>query len=172
MAWGVILSSVLLLILFTDGSAVRELRLLFQAITKAACHLYLVLFKLRSAVLHLFKILSLVRHSEQFYGTLVSLHFLEFICVLCQTIPDGLGVIISLVESFCCTLLMVVHIIVSILRLVQKAVIRFDVTGEGSNWEKGQRTERELENKQNAQVVENITLYYHNPATAFRLKVH
>ncbi|CAL8235947.1 unnamed protein product, partial [Arctogadus glacialis] len=45
--------ALLWLLCFIDGNVVHELRLLFQALTKATCHLYLAILQLRRAASHI-----------------------------------------------------------------------------------------------------------------------
>ncbi|KAE8286941.1 hypothetical protein D5F01_LYC14898 [Larimichthys crocea] len=102
---------------FIDGNAVLELRLLFHALTKAACHLYLALLPLRRAATHFADCARYLishaqqtssphhhhgyQHQSQPLARKGTLHFLEGMCVVCETLPNLMGAALSVGAAFC-----------------------------------------------------------------------
>ncbi|XP_010881362.1 uncharacterized protein LOC105017986 isoform X1 [Esox lucius] len=151
------------------GNAVLELRLLFHALTKAACHLYLAVLPLRRAALQLARfVCHLANHGPASAGRASPL-LLEGVCVVCEATPDLLGAGLSLCAVLCHILQGALFLLAATLRSVQDSVLA-QVDGERERWEKERQRARQLEKRQNARVVEYLSVC-EDPASSLRLKV-
>ncbi|XP_010881363.1 uncharacterized protein LOC105017986 isoform X2 [Esox lucius] len=169
--WTTLAASIALLWLlcYIDGNAVLELRLLFHALTKAACHLYLAVLPLRRAALQLARfVCHLANHGPASAGRASPL-LLEGVCVVCEATPDLLGAGLSLCAVLCHILQGALFLLAATLRSVQDSVLA-QVDGERERWEKERQRARQLEKRQNARVVEYLSVC-EDPASSLRLKV-
>ncbi|KAK0142661.1 hypothetical protein N1851_019407 [Merluccius polli] len=187
--------ALLWLLCFIDGHAVLELRLLFHALTKAACHLYLALLPLRRAASHFGdSVRYLVNHAQHQHqhqhphqqpppplslsqgysqhdhhqhqhhhppparkGTL---HFIEAMCVVCETVPN----------LMCAGAQGGFYVLAATLRVIQ-ANLFSQVNGEKERWDKERHRAKESEKKMNSKVLEYISVFCQDPVTALRIKV-
>ncbi|XP_061667415.1 uncharacterized protein LOC133496185 isoform X1 [Syngnathoides biaculeatus] len=120
---------------FIDGNAVLELRLLFHALTKAACHLYLALLPLRRAAVHFSDcarhLLAGAQrqdvapptypqpHGAPPVGRACTLHLLEGACVLCETMPNLMAAVLSVGAALCHGLQGAAYVLAATLRAIQ-----------------------------------------------------
>ncbi|KAM6905892.1 uncharacterized protein PEZ65_017225 [Lycodopsis pacificus] len=189
MDWWTSLAAIIALLwifCFIDSNAVLELRLLFHALTKAACHLYLALLPLRRAVTHFADCARyLVNHAQQtpapqggssLYhqgqppakkGTL---HFLEGVCVVCETVPNLMGAALSLGAAFCHMLQGGFYVLAATLRTIQVNLFS-QMNGEKDRWDKERHRAKEGEKKLNSRVLEYISVFCQDPVSALRIKV-
>lgn len=168
---------------FIDGNAVLELRLLFHALTKAACHLYLALLPLRRAATHFTDCARyLINHAQQnqshhgyvHLGTPLAkkgtLHFLEGMCVVCETAPNLMGAAISLGSAFCHMMQGGFYVLAATLRTIQLNLFS-QMNGEKERWDKERTRAKESEKKLNSKVLEYISVFCQDPVSALRIKV-
>ncbi|TNN27210.1 hypothetical protein EYF80_062647 [Liparis tanakae] len=175
---------------FIDGHAVLELRLLFHALTKAACHLYLALLPLRRAVTHFADCArSLVSHAQQqtppppggsslllqhhhqpSSAKKATLHFLEGMCVVCETVPNLMGAALSLGAALCHMLQGGFFVLAATLRTIQVNLFS-QMNGERDRWDKERHRAKEGEKKLNSRVLEYISVFCQDPVSALRIKV-
>nr|XP_020479299.1 uncharacterized protein LOC109973821 isoform X2 [Monopterus albus]XP_020479300.1 uncharacterized protein LOC109973821 isoform X2 [Monopterus albus] len=171
------------IVCFIDGNAVLELRLLFHALTKAACHLYLALLPLRRAVIHFAECARyLINHAQQTpsaHGYLHQvqplarkgmLHLLEGMCVMCETVPNLLGAALSVGAAFCHLLQGGFYTLAATLRTIQINLLS-QMNGEKEKWDKEQHRAKETEKKLNSKVLEYISVFCQDPVSALRIKV-
>ncbi|KAK9531672.1 hypothetical protein VZT92_011082 [Zoarces viviparus] len=190
MDWWTSLAAIIALLwifCFIDGNAVLELRLLFHALTKAACHLYLALLPLRRAVAHFADCARyLVNHAQQTpapHGGSSSLshqgqppakkgtlHFLEGVCVVCETVPNLMGAALSLGAAFCHMLQGGFYVLAATLRTIQVNLFS-QMNGEKDRWDKERHRAKEGEKKLNSRVLEYISVFCQDPVSALRIKV-
>lgn len=161
-----------------------ELRLLFHALTKAACHLYLALLPLRRAAAHFtdgarYLIQHAKYHQSQqdyptFHGTPLvkkgSLHFLEGMCVVCETVPNLMGAAVSLGSAFCHMMQGGFYVLAATLRTIQLNLFS-QMNGEKDRWDKERTRAKESEKKHNSKVLEYISVFCQDPVSALRIKV-
>ncbi|KAM3602953.1 uncharacterized protein V6R79_013994 [Siganus canaliculatus] len=169
---------------FIDGNAVLELRLLFHALTKAACHLYLALLPLRRAATHFADgVRYLINHAQQPsptpHGYLHqsqplarkgTLHFLEGMCVVCETVPNLMGAGLSVGAAFCHVMQGGFYILAATLRTIQMNLFS-QMNGEKDRWDKERHRAKESEKKLNSKVLEYISVFCQDPVSALRIKV-
>lgn len=185
--WTSIAASIALLWIFCfiDGNAVLELRLLFHALTKAACHLYLALLPLRRAAQHFADCVRyLVSHAQQApspqgylhhqiqppLGKKGTLHLLEGMCVVCETVPNLLGAALSVGDAFCHMLQGGCYVLAATLRTIQINLFS-QMNGEKDRWDKERHRAKEGEKKMNSKVLEYISVFCQDPVSALRIKV-
>lgn len=160
-----------------------ELRLLFHALTKAACHLYLALLPLRRAVTHFADcVRHLINHAQQvpsLYGYQHqnqplawkgTLHFLEGVCVVCETVPNLMGAALSLGAAFCHVMQGGFYVLAATLRTIQINIFS-QMNGEKDRWDRERHRAKESEKKLNSRVVEYISVFCQDPVSALRIKV-
>lgn len=160
-----------------------ELRLLFHALTKAACHLYLALLPLRRAANHFTDCVRyLVNHAQQNQSHPVylqqgpplakkgTLHFLEGMCVVCETVPNLMGAALSLGAAFCHMMQGGFYVLASTLRTIQLNLFS-QMNGERERWDKERTRAKESEKKLNSKVLEYISVFCQDPVSALRIKV-
>ena len=114
--------SLTLLPSLSPGQAVQELRLLFKALTKLAGHLYLVLLPLGQVVRHFTDcVVSCISHREKPWPArrTVMLHFIEAMCVLCETILNVMCAALNLGEALCHGIQVGCYVLAAMLRSVQ-----------------------------------------------------
>ncbi|KAM8831778.1 uncharacterized protein AB9W97_003210 [Spinachia spinachia] len=169
---------------FIDGNAVLELRLLFHALTKAACHLYLALLPLRRAVTHFAdSARHLLHHAQQTpaaHGGSAhqaqpmakkgTLHFLEGVCVVCETVPNLMGAALSVGAAFCHMLQGGFYVLAATLRTIQVNLFS-QMNGEKDRWDKERHRAKEGEKRLNSRVLEYISVFCQDPVSALRIKV-
>ena len=140
-----------------------ELRLLFHALTKAACHLYLALLPLRRACAHFADSARyLLNHAQQTpspHGGYLhqgqplarkgTLHFLEGMCVVCETVPNLMGAALSLGGAFCHMLQGGFYVLAATLRTIQVNLFS-QMNGEKDRWDKERHRAKEGEKKLNS----------------------
>ncbi|KAL6095706.1 uncharacterized protein ACO6RY_09575 [Pungitius sinensis] len=187
MDWFTYLAAIIALLwifCFIDGNAVLELRLLFHALTKAACHLYLALLPLRRAVAHFADCARhLLNHAQQSpaaHGGSAhqaqpmakkgTLHFLEGVCVVCETVPNLMGAALSLGAAFCHMLQGGFYVLAATLRTIQVNLFS-QMNGEKDRWDKERHRAKEGEKKLNSRVLEYISVFCQDPVSALRIKV-
>ncbi|KAK2890250.1 hypothetical protein Q8A73_018550 [Channa argus] len=186
--WTSVTASIALLWIFCfiDGNAVLELRLLFHALTKAACHLYLALLPLRRALTHFADCARyLVNHAQQAQQTTTHhgnvhpgqplvkkgmLHFLEGICVVCETVPNLMGAALSVGAAFCHMLQGAFYVLAATLRTIQINLFS-QMNGERERWDRERHRAKESEKKLNSKVLEYISVFCQDPVSALRIKV-
>ena len=132
--------------------------------------MYLALLPLRRAGLHLVKSVKHFVDPETTPAKKGSLHFLEGLCVVFETIPDLLGVGLGLCAALCHGLQGALFLLASTLRAIQVNLFA-QVNGEKDRWEKERNRAREEEKRQNQKVVEYMTVFCQDPVTSLRLKV-
>ncbi|KAF0023337.1 hypothetical protein F2P81_023967 [Scophthalmus maximus] len=167
----------------SKGNAVLELRLLFHALTKAACHLYLALLPLRRAATHFADCARyLVNHAHQTptphgylhqgqpLGKKGTLHFLEGMCVVCETVPNLMGATLSLGAAFCHMMQGGFFILAATLRTIQVNLFS-QMNGERERWDKERLRAKDCEKKLNSKVLEYISVFCQDPVSALRIKV-
>lgn len=175
--------ALLWIVCFIDGNAVLELRLLFHALTKAACHLYLALLPLRRAASHFADgsryLIHHAKHnqSQQDYwqhctplAKKGSLHFLEGMCVVCETLPNLMGAALSLGSAFCHMMQGGFYVLAATLRTIQLNLFS-QMNGEKERWDKERTRAKESEKKHNSKVLEYISVFCQDPVSALRIKV-
>ncbi|KAK7906908.1 hypothetical protein WMY93_015520 [Mugilogobius chulae] len=169
---------------FIDGNAVLELRLLFHALTKAACHLYLALLPLRRAATHFYDCARYLIHHAQHnqshpheylhHGKPLAkkgtLHFLEGMCVVCETVPNLMGAALSLGSAFCHMMQGGFYVLAATLRTIQLNLFS-QMNGEKERWDKDRVRAKESEKKLNSKVLEYISVFCQDPVSALRIKV-
>ncbi|CAL9692303.1 unnamed protein product [Knipowitschia caucasica] len=169
---------------FIDGNAVLELRLLFHALTKAVCHLYLALLPLRRAATHFYDCARYWYHHAQHHKAhpqeyvhhgkpLVkkgTLHFLEGVCVVCETVPNLMAAGLSLGSAFCHMMQGAFHVLAATLRTIQLNLFS-QMNGERERWDKDRVRAKEGEKKLNSKVLEYISVFCQDPVSALRIKV-
>ncbi|CAN9507365.1 unnamed protein product [Ophioblennius macclurei] len=199
--WTSLAASIALLWIFCfiDGNAVLELRLLFHALTKAACHLYLALLPLRRAAAHFADCARhLFSHAQQRHqqqqqqhqhqhqqqlapahgylpqgqplGKKGTLHLLEGMCVVCETVPNLLGAALSVADAFCHMLQGACYVLAATLRTIQVNLFS-QMNGEKERWDKERHRAKEGEKKMNSKVLEYISVFCQDPVSALRIKV-
>ncbi|XP_021175277.2 uncharacterized protein LOC105930512 [Fundulus heteroclitus] len=193
--WTSLAASIALLWIFCfiDGNAVLELRLLFHALTKAACHLYLALLPLRRAATHFadcaryllghvqqspslqhgFLHMGQQQHQQQQQQPLArkgTLHFLEGMCVVCETVPNLMGAALSVGAAFCHMLQGGFYLLAATLRTIQINLFS-QMNGEKERWDKERVRVKESEKKMNSKVLEYISVFCQDPVSALRIKV-
>lgn len=169
--------------LLSPGNAVLELRLLFHAMTKAACHLYLALLPLRRAAVHFTDCAKYLINSAQQtpsphdylhqshpLGRTGTLHFLEGMCVVCETVPNLMGAALSVGAAFCHMLQGSFYILAATLRTIQVNLFS-QMNGEKERWDKERHRAKESEKKLNSKVLEYISVFCQDPVSALRIKV-
>lgn len=166
-----------------------ELRLLFHALTKAACHLYLALLPLRRAAAHFADCARyFFNHAQQqqlpphtlpvhgYYpqsqplarkGTL---HFLEGMCVVCETVPNLMGAALGVGAAFCHMMQGAFYVLAATLRTIQINLFS-QMNGEKDRWDKERHRAKESEKKLNSKVLEYISVFCQDPVSALRIKV-
>lgn len=168
-----------------------ELRLLFHALTKAACHLYLALLPLRRAAVHFADCgRYLMSHAQQQQQSLASthhhpphhhyqgpplakkgtLHLLEGLCVVCETVPNLMGAALSMGAAFCHMAQGGFYVLAATLRTIQVNLFS-QMNGEKDRWDKERLRARESEKKSNSKVLEYISVFCQDPVSALRIKV-
>ncbi|XP_071392729.1 uncharacterized protein [Centroberyx affinis] len=165
------------------GNAVLELRLVFHALTKAACHLYLALLPLRRAASHFTDCARhLINHAQQTpspHGYLHqgqplakkgTLHLLEGMCVVCETVPNLMGAALSVGAAFCHMMQGGFYVLAATLRTIQINLFS-QMNGEKERWDKERHRAKENEKKLNSKVVEYVSVFCQDPVTALRIKV-
>lgn len=194
--WLVAIIALLWIFCFIDGNAVLELRLLFHALTKAACHLYLALLPLRRAAVHFADCARyLMSHAQQQQQQQQSpaslqqqhhpphhhhqgpplakkgtLHLLEGLCVVCETVPNLMGAALSLGAAFCHVAQGGFYVLAATLRTIQVNLFS-QMNGERDRWDKERLRARESEKKLNSKVLEYISVFCQDPVSALRIKV-
>lgn len=197
--WTSLAASIALLWIFCfiDGNAVLELRLLFHALTKAACHLYLALLPLRRAAVHFVDCARyLANHAQQApipqggyhhqgqppipqggyphqgqpLAKKGTLHLLEGMCVVCETVPNLLGAALSVADAFCHMLQGGCYVLAATLRTIQINLFS-QMNGEKERWDKERHRAKEGEKKLNSKVLEYISVFCQDPVSALRIKV-
>ncbi|KAK5853071.1 hypothetical protein PBY51_006893 [Eleginops maclovinus] len=180
------ITALLWIFCFIDGNAVLELRLLFHALTKAACHLYLALLPLRRAATHFADCLrymvnnfqqpppsphgvGLLQHGQPL-GRKGTLHFLEGMCVVCETVPNLMGAALSVGAAFCHMLQGGFYVLAATLRTIQVNLFS-QMNGEKDRWDKERHRAKEGEKKLNSRVLEYISVFCQDPVSALRIKV-
>lgn len=169
--------------LLSAGNAVLELRLLFHALTKAACHLYLALLPLRRAATHFADCARyLVNHAQrapspqgypiqsQPLARKGTLHFLEGMCVVCETVPNLMGAALSVGAAFCHMIQGGFYVLAATLRTIQMNLFS-QMNGEKDRWDKERHRAKESEKKLNSKVLEYISVFCQDPVSALRIKV-
>ncbi|KAI9522534.1 hypothetical protein NQZ68_034886 [Dissostichus eleginoides] len=180
------ITALLWILCFIDGNAVLELRLLFHALTKAACHLYLALLPLRRAATHFadcarYMVNHIQRptpspldvgllHHGQPLGRKGTLHFLEGMCVVCETIPNLMGAGLSVGSAFCHMLQGGFYVLAATLHTIQVNLFS-QMNGEKDRWDKERHRAKEGEKKLNSRVLEYISVFCQDPVSALRIKV-
>lgn len=160
-----------------------ELRLLFHALTKAACHLYLALLPLRRAATHFYDSARYwVNHAQQGpsppgylhqsepLARKGTLHFLEGMCVVCETVPNMTGAALSVGAAFCHMLQGGFYILAATLRTIQINLFS-QMNGEKERWDKERLRAKEGEKRLNSKVLEYISVFCQDPVSALRIKV-
>lgn len=160
-----------------------ELRLLFHALTKAACHLYLALLPLRRAATHFVDCARyLINHAQQApsphgyhhqsqpFARKGTLHFLEGMCVVCETVPNLLGAALSVGAAFCHMMQGTFYVLAATLRTIQMNLFS-QMNGEKDRWDKERHRAKESEKKLNSKVLEYISVFCQDPVSALRIKV-
>ncbi|XP_044232806.1 uncharacterized protein LOC122999712 isoform X1 [Thunnus albacares] len=183
--WTSLAASIALLWIFCfiDGNAVLELRLLFHALTKAACHLYLALLPLRRAATHFADCARYLinnaqqtpsphgyHHQGQPLARKGTLHFLEGMCVVCETVPNLMGAALSVGAAFCHMLQGGFYVLAATLRTIQINLFS-QMNGEKERWDKERVRAKESEKKLNSKVLEYISVFCQDPVSALRIKV-
>ena len=171
----------------SPGHAVLELRLLFHALTKAACHLYLALLPLRRAASHFADCARyFVNHAQQPAPSSAqgypphshhppparkgTLHFIEAMCVVCETVPNLMCAALSVGAALCHALQGGFYVLAATLRTIQ-ANLFSQMNGEKDRWDKERHRAKETEKKMNSKVLEYISVFCQDPVTALRIKV-
>ncbi|CAB1457353.1 unnamed protein product [Pleuronectes platessa] len=175
--------ALLWILCFIDGNAVLELRLLFHALTKAACHLYLALLPLRRAASHFADfaryLVNHFQHTPSPTGCLPhvqppakkgTLHMLEGMCVVCETVPNLMGAALSLGAAFCHMMQGGFYVLAATLRTIQINLFS-QMNGEKDRWDKERVRAKECEKKLNSRVLEYISVFCQDPVSALRIKV-
>lgn len=160
-----------------------ELRLLFHALTKAACHLYLALLPLRRAATHFADgARYLINHAQQTPSPHAyqhqsqplakkgTLHLLEGMCVVCETVPNLMGAGLSLGAAFCHMMQGGFYVLAATLRTIQINLFS-QMNGEKDRWDKERHRAKESEKKSNSKVLEYISVFCQDPVSALRIKV-
>lgn len=163
-----------------------ELRLLFHALTKAACHLYLALLPLRRAATHFADCARYLishaqqtssphhhhgyQHQSQPLARKGTLHFLEGMCVVCETLPNLMGAALSVGAAFCHMIQGGFYVLAATLRTIQINLFS-QMNGEKDRWDKERHRARETEKKLNSKVLEYISVFCQDPVSALRIKV-
>lgn len=160
-----------------------ELRLLFHALTKAVCHLYLALLPLRRATTHLADCARyLCIHAQPMpsphgcqeksrpWARRVTLHFLEAMCVVCETVPNLMAAALGLGAAFCHLLQGGFYVLAATLRTIQLNLFS-QMNGERDRWDKERHRARESEKRLNCKVLEYISVFCQDPVSALRIKV-
>ncbi|XP_077365967.1 uncharacterized protein LOC144009906 [Festucalex cinctus] len=174
---------------FIDGNAVLELRLLFHALTKAACHLYLALLPLRRAAVHFSDCVRHLLASSQQQGQgpappsgyphwhgappagrTCTLHLLEGACVLCETMPNLMAAALSVGAALCHGLQGGAYVLAATLRAIQLNLFS-QMNGERERWDKERHRAKESEKRLNSKVLEYISVFCQDPVSALRIKV-
>ncbi|XP_061667420.1 uncharacterized protein LOC133496185 isoform X2 [Syngnathoides biaculeatus] len=171
---------------FIDGNAVLELRLLFHALTKAACHLYLALLPLRRAAVHFSDcarhLLAGAQrqdvapptypqpHGAPPVGRACTLHLLEGACVLCETMPNLMAAVLSVGAALCHGLQGAAYVLAATLRAIQLNLFS-QMNGERERWDKERHRAKESEKRLNSKVLEYISVFCQDPVSALRIKV-
>ncbi|KAM9778529.1 uncharacterized protein ACBT44_000301 [Syngnathus typhle] len=169
---------------FIDGNAVLELRLLFHALTKAACHLYLALLPLRRAAAHFSNcarhLLASAQHGPAppvshshgapLAGRACTLHLLEGACVLCETMPNLMAAALSVGAALCHGLQGGAYVLAATLRAIQLNLFT-QMNGERERWDKERHRAKESEKRLNSKVLEYISVFCQDPVSALRIKV-
>lgn len=168
--------------LLSPGNAVLELRLLFHALTKAACHLYLALLPLRRAATHFADCARfLINHVQQAPSPEGSqapsqtvrkgtLHFLEGVCVVCETAPNVLSAALSLGSAFSHMMQGAAYVLAATLRTIQLNLFS-QMNGEKDRWDRERHRAKECEKRLNSKVLEYISVFCQDPVSALRIKV-
>lgn len=169
--------------LLTPGNAVLELRLLFHALTKAACHLYLALLPLRRAATHFADCARFLvnhvqqppapegyQHQSQSMVRKGTLHFLEGVCVVCETVPNLMGAVLSLGSAFSHMMQGAFYILAATLRTIQLNLFS-QMNGEKDRWDRERHRAKECEKRLNSKVLEYISVFCQDPVSALRIKV-
>lgn len=163
-----------------------ELRLLFHALTKAACHLYLALLPLRRAATHFADCARyLISHAQQSpsphgyqhqhhqgppLARKGTLHLLEGLCVVCETVPNLMGAALSVGAAFCHAMQGGFYVLAATLRTIQLNLFS-QMNGERDRWDKERLRAKESEKKLNSKVLEYISVFCQDPVSALRIKV-
>ncbi|XP_058470374.1 uncharacterized protein LOC131444191 [Solea solea] len=182
-SWLAVSTFLLWIFCFIDGNAVLELRLLFHALTKAACHLYLAMLPLRRAAAHFTdSVRYLISHAQQpstphghphgqpSPDKRAMLHALEGMCVVCETVPNLTGAALSLGAAFCHALQGYFYIVAETLRTIQVNLFS-QMNGEREKWDRERHRVRESEKKLSSKVLEYISVFCQDPVSALRIKV-
>lgn len=158
--------------LSSPGHAVLELRLLFHALTKATCHLYLALVPLRRAFTHFADCAqNLVSHAqgqtppthdEPDSAKKGMLHYLEGVCLVCEAVPNLTGAALSLGAAFCHMLQGYFFVVAATLRAFQVSLFS-QMNGEKDRWDKERHRAKEEEKKLNSRVLEYISCSVKTP---------
>ncbi|CAL8394888.1 unnamed protein product [Arctogadus glacialis] len=183
----VVIALLIWILCFIDGNAVHELRLLFQALTKATCHLYLAILQLRRAASHIIRGASNFLNSAQQQPPPYSpkgntkhrahhqphwrrglLHYIEAMCLVCETVPNlTCAVLLSLGEALSHALQVFFCVLAAPLRSIQ-AFLFSQMNGEKERWDKERHRAKETEKNMNSKVLEYISLCGQDPFTALR----
>ncbi|CAL8235785.1 unnamed protein product [Arctogadus glacialis] len=155
------------LLQLAPGNGVHELRLLFQALTKATCHLYLAIVQLCHAVSHIIRGGRLnsaqqqpppcspkgnAKHSAHHQPTeqWVTLHFIEAMCLVCETVPNlTCTVLLNLGEALCHALRVFFYMLAAPLRSIQKFLFS-QMNGDKERWDKERHRATETEKNMNS----------------------
>ncbi|XP_077442638.1 uncharacterized protein LOC144064203 [Stigmatopora argus] len=155
---------------FIDGNAVLELRLLFHALTKAACHLYLAMLPLRRAAVHLADFAGQLAAGPRRRPYSCTLHLLEGACVLCESTPNLMAAALSAGAALCHGLQGGAYVLAATLRAIQLNLFS-QMNGERERWDKERHRAKESEKRLNSKVLEYISVFCQDPVSALRIKV-
>lgn len=164
-----------------------ELRLLFHALTKAACHLYLALLPLRRAAAHFADCARFLinhvqqpppppsspeglQHQSQAMARKGTLHFLEGVCVVCETVPNLMGAALSLGSAVGHMMQGAFYVLAATLRTIQLNLFS-QMNGEKDRWDRERHRAKESEKRLNSKVLEYISVFCQDPVSALRIKV-
>ncbi|XP_016087162.1 uncharacterized protein [Sinocyclocheilus grahami] len=168
---------VIWMIFFADGKTIGECRLVLHALATAVCQLYLVLLHLRRAGQHLVKAWRIDLTTDRINENVLwrstqpeyvlksrrkaSVHFLEGVCLLWESLSQFLAVVSTLCVVVRHVLQAALFLIVSTVRWPQKMLLSKEDLDE---WEKEQKNDRKELQEQRRQVEEYLTVVEHFPS--------
>ncbi|KAG7999312.1 hypothetical protein GBF38_000014 [Nibea albiflora] len=162
------------------------MRLLFHALTKAACHLYLALLPLRRAATHF---ADCARSPDQpcpanqlsppptatttkanpWPGKARCTSWRACVWV-CETLPNLMGAALSVGAAFCHMIQGGFYVLAATLRTIQINLFS-QMNGEKDRWDKERHRAKETEKKLNSKVLEYISVFCQDPVSAYASKL-
>ncbi|KAK2856333.1 hypothetical protein Q5P01_005068 [Channa striata] len=98
------------------------------------------------------------------------LHFLEGMCVVCETVPNLMGAALSVGAAFCHMMQGAFYVLAATLRTIQINLFS-QMNGERERWDRERHRAKESEKKLNSKVLEYISVFCQDPVSALRIKV-